>query len=62
MMTKRLEVMGWDLMIRWSDNPHTTESADEIPEHIIRDIEYWLDLLEDQRNKEENNEEEEDEL
>ena len=37
-MTKRLEVMGWDLMIRWSDNPHTTESADEIPEHIVRDI------------------------
>lgn len=61
-MTERLKVLGWDLSLRWSDDPNEMQSADEIPEHIVRDIEYWLDLLEDQRNKEENNEEEEDEL
>lgn len=55
-MTKRLEVLGWDLSLRWSDNPHEMQSADEIPEHITRDIEYWFDLLEEQRNKEENDE------
>ena len=58
-MTKRLEVLGWDLTIRWSDTPHQIESVDEIPDHIVRDIQYWLDLLEDERNKEENNELEE---
>ena len=52
-MTKRLEVLGWDLMVRWSDGTNF-ESIDEIPDHIVRDIEYWFDLVEDQRNKEEN--------
>ena len=55
-MTEKLKVLGWDLTIRWSDTPHEIESVDEIPDHIIRDIECWLDLLEEQRNKEENDE------
>lgn len=52
-MPKPNKVISWDLTLRWSDTPHQVESADEIPDHIVRDIQYWLDLLEDERNREE---------
>jgi hypothetical protein len=47
------KVISWDLTIRWSDNPHEVESVDEIPDHIVRDIQYFFDTLEEERENDE---------
>ena len=50
-MPKPNKVLGWDLTIRWSDSPHQIESIDEIPDHIVSDIHYFINQLENQRNE-----------
>jgi hypothetical protein len=52
-MTNPNKVISWDLTIRWSDTPHEVESVDEIPDHIVRDIQYFFDTLEEERENDE---------
>jgi|LakMenE18May11ns_1017448.scaffolds.fasta_scaffold9946187_3 hypothetical protein len=52
-MTNPNKVISWDLTVRWSDTPHEVESVDEIPDHIVRDIQYFFDTLEEERENDE---------
>ena len=47
-MSKR--ILKWNLEVLWSDEPDEWEQVDEIPDHIVRDIEGFLDLVEEERN------------
>jgi len=47
-MSKR--ILKWNLQVLWSDEPTTWEDVDEIPDHIVSDIEEFLDLVEEVRN------------
>jgi len=47
-MSKR--ILKWNLQVLWSDEPTTWEDVDEIPDHIVGDIEEFLDLVEEERN------------
>lgn len=49
-MTKKyLEIKSWDIFVNWSDGEK--ELIHEVPDHIIRDLNYYFDLLEEQRNE-----------
>jgi hypothetical protein len=51
-MTKK--IVAWDLVAVWDDK--TIEQIDEVPEHIVKDVEYFLDLWQEERAKDENRE------
>ena len=49
---KTNKIISWTLNVRWSENPSESEDiSHNIPDHIVRDIEYYFDLLEDEENK-----------
>jgi hypothetical protein len=49
-MPKPNKIISWDLVVRWSDDPLITEVLYEVPDHIVRDLEYYFDTLEEERN------------
>lgn len=45
------KILQWDLVVRWSNNPNNPETLDEVPDHIVRDLNNWFDILEEEENK-----------
>ena len=49
-MTKKyLKIKFYNVTVTWEDGEK--EILDEIPDHIIRDLNDYFDLLEEQRNE-----------
>ena len=58
MSKERLKIDGWYINIRWNRevNGYQEEELANIPIDIVRQIDTFLDGVEDQRNREEENE------
>ena len=52
------KILEWKLKIVWSDEPTEWVEADEIPDHIVNDIEDYLDAVEAKENEGEGEENE----
>jgi len=50
-MPKPNKIISWELVVRWSDNPLEAEVLYDIPDHIVRDLEYFFDTLEEDKNE-----------
>ena len=44
------KILQWDLVVRWSNTPNEKEVLYDVPDHIVRDLNYWFDTLEEEEN------------
>lgn len=52
-MNERLRIEAWSIAIRWSDG--NEETITEVPYYVARDIDQFLDTLENEKEKENDN-------
>ena len=53
MMIEPSKIVGWNLIATWSDGE---KMIVDVPTHIVRDVEYLLDCIEHEENREEDDE------
>jgi len=49
-MSERLRVEAWNISIRWSNG--NEENITDVPYYVARDVDQFLNDLEDERDKE----------
>jgi hypothetical protein len=57
-MSEKLKIDSWYLNVRWNKevNGYLEEEINDLPIDLVRQIDAYLDLVEEQQNKEKQNE------